>query len=140
MKGLQQLFPDINFDPSLFQHSMLIIKLLIINTFNEFFIIAAYYKVENRRKFFEEYAKKNNFDPLVTENWYSQPYDKIMSTKVYYLINKLFNLIIVLLLQGARRVTFYHKKNVADALTDLFPNIGFDKSKFKVLRYGINCL
>ena len=35
-----------------------------------------------RRKFFEDYAEANNFDPLVRENWYSQPTDKIRAAKV----------------------------------------------------------
>eukprot|EP00026_Physarum_polycephalum_P008136 Phypoly_transcript_08214.p1 GENE.Phypoly_transcript_08214~~Phypoly_transcript_08214.p1 ORF type:complete len:513 (-),score=83.64 Phypoly_transcript_08214:5-1384(-) len=69
-------------------------------------------KLENRRKFFEEYAYKNNFDPLVPGNWYREPKAKILETK------------------GAKRVTWYHKNSVSQALLDLFPNIGFDRLKF----------
>lgn len=39
-------------------------------------------KPENRRRFFEEYAASNNFDPLIAENWYLHPITKIASTKV----------------------------------------------------------
>ena len=35
-----------------------------------------------RRNFFENYASANDFDPLVPDNWYAQPKDKIMSYKV----------------------------------------------------------
>lgn len=38
----------------------------------------------NQRKFFENYAKQNKFDPLIAENWYSQPRRKIMVMKVHY--------------------------------------------------------
>ena len=30
---------------------------------------------ENRRKFFENYAQANGFDPLIAKNWYSQLLD-----------------------------------------------------------------
>ena len=34
------------------------------------------------REFFEEYAKKSGFDPLVPENWYIQKKKHIMTIKV----------------------------------------------------------
>lgn len=45
-------------------------------------IIASWSQVTNRRKFFESYANEYNFDPLVVDNWYSQPLSKLMSYKV----------------------------------------------------------
>jgi hypothetical protein len=42
----------------------------------------AFYKIENRRKFFEDYAKSNGFNPLVPTNWHLQTPNKIMSFKV----------------------------------------------------------
>lgn len=36
----------------------------------------------NRRKFFEDYARDNDFDPLVASNWYSQTRNHIMAYKV----------------------------------------------------------
>ena len=39
-------------------------------------------RVENRRSFFESYAKESGFDPLVAENWYSESKQKIMFAKV----------------------------------------------------------
>lgn len=45
--------------------------------------LLADFKIENRRKFFEEYAKANKFDPLVAENWHSQSLNSILTTKVH---------------------------------------------------------
>lgn len=38
--------------------------------------------VENRRNFFEKYAKENKFDPLLPENWYSQSRANMATIKV----------------------------------------------------------
>lgn len=37
-----------------------------------------YLALRDRKKFFEEYATTNGFDPLVPENWYTQSKEKIM--------------------------------------------------------------
>ena len=39
---------------------------------------------QSRRRFFEDYAKENKFDPLIPSNWYSNDRKKILSTKVFY--------------------------------------------------------
>jgi hypothetical protein len=44
--------------------------------------IATRYNFENRKKFFEDYAKQNGFDPYNPVNWYTQPRENIMSVKV----------------------------------------------------------
>jgi hypothetical protein len=36
----------------------------------------------NVRQFFENFAKKKNFDPLIAENWYGVSRHEIMATKV----------------------------------------------------------
>eukprot|EP00026_Physarum_polycephalum_P001621 Phypoly_transcript_01623.p1 GENE.Phypoly_transcript_01623~~Phypoly_transcript_01623.p1 ORF type:complete len:1048 (-),score=160.89 Phypoly_transcript_01623:116-2998(-) len=90
--ALRALFPDTQFDDSNFQQ-------------------VPWQKVETRRQFFENYAKDNDFDPLVPENWYSQPRDIIMTIK------------------GAYSIVSYHG-TLPDALIDLFPNIGLEKSRF----------
>ena len=38
---------------------------------------------ENRRRFFQDYASENGFDPLNPENWYTQPHSKVMAVRVY---------------------------------------------------------
>lgn len=39
-------------------------------------------EVENRRKFFEDFAVQNQFNPLQPENWYSVPTVTILKSKV----------------------------------------------------------
>eukprot|EP00026_Physarum_polycephalum_P000813 Phypoly_transcript_00814.p1 GENE.Phypoly_transcript_00814~~Phypoly_transcript_00814.p1 ORF type:complete len:797 (+),score=105.00 Phypoly_transcript_00814:1557-3947(+) len=66
---------------------------------------------ENRRKFFENFAKEHGFDPLSSEAWYSQPSEKILSAK------------------GATQVLYYYNLSISRALISLFPEIGLNKSK-----------
>ena len=47
-------------------------------------------KMENRRQFFEKYAKQNRFDPLIAANWYLQFKGNILSAKVFFLFLVLF--------------------------------------------------
>eukprot|EP00026_Physarum_polycephalum_P002112 Phypoly_transcript_02116.p1 GENE.Phypoly_transcript_02116~~Phypoly_transcript_02116.p1 ORF type:complete len:954 (+),score=114.83 Phypoly_transcript_02116:59-2920(+) len=91
---VQKIFPDIQFDINLFQRT-------------------SWSPIENRRKFFENYAKSLGFDFQDKEMWYKQPIERIMSFK------------------GADRVISYHEDNIPKALCDLFPNIGLLNSKFK---------
>lgn len=39
-----------------------------------------------RREFFERYAKDNNFDPLIPENWYNINFGGFFSLKVLQII------------------------------------------------------
>eukprot|EP00026_Physarum_polycephalum_P003956 Phypoly_transcript_03973.p1 GENE.Phypoly_transcript_03973~~Phypoly_transcript_03973.p1 ORF type:complete len:646 (+),score=59.16 Phypoly_transcript_03973:3-1940(+) len=73
-----------------------------------------YDQVENRKKFFETYAREKNFDPYMAGNWYSQDLENVYHAK------------------GASGVLSYHNQSVVKALLDLFPNIGLDKSRFRV--------
>lgn len=41
-----------------------------------------YMNVQNRRKFFDQYAKEQGFDPLIVENWYATNLQKLLSKKV----------------------------------------------------------
>lgn len=45
-------------------------------------MVDSWHGINNRRKFFEEYAAANLFDPLEPEKWYSQSNTKIMSFEV----------------------------------------------------------
>ena len=87
-RALMDLFPNIGLDKSkLYYLSM---SLFVSSTplqANQLFFsfLAPWSEASNRRKFFEEYAKVNGFDPLVPSNWYSQPSEKIMMCKVYQL-------------------------------------------------------
>eukprot|EP00026_Physarum_polycephalum_P000538 Phypoly_transcript_00539.p1 GENE.Phypoly_transcript_00539~~Phypoly_transcript_00539.p1 ORF type:complete len:959 (+),score=132.38 Phypoly_transcript_00539:57-2933(+) len=93
-RALEDVYPNIGLDSSKLWNSTL------------------WHKEEARRKFFENYAKTRGFDPLVSDNWYSQSKIQIMATK------------------GASKVIFYHGRSVAQALVDLFPNIGLRIERF----------
>lgn len=47
------------------------------------FYLAFWSKASNRRQFFERYARENQFDPRLPENWYMQSRQKIIQTKVF---------------------------------------------------------
>eukprot|EP00026_Physarum_polycephalum_P004563 Phypoly_transcript_04585.p1 GENE.Phypoly_transcript_04585~~Phypoly_transcript_04585.p1 ORF type:complete len:613 (+),score=60.02 Phypoly_transcript_04585:74-1840(+) len=76
--------------------------------------------VRNRRKFFEEYARRNGFDPLTAENWYERSLNKILKDK------------------GGHGVAAHYGFNLQKALIDLFPDIGLDRSKFKTFYNNLN--
>eukprot|EP00026_Physarum_polycephalum_P002991 Phypoly_transcript_03000.p1 GENE.Phypoly_transcript_03000~~Phypoly_transcript_03000.p1 ORF type:complete len:301 (-),score=32.11 Phypoly_transcript_03000:189-1091(-) len=94
-RALAELFPEIKFDRLRFpsHHNL-------------------WSDPANRRKFFENYAKDNRFDPLQAEKWYLQSIFRIMAFK------------------GVRGVLAHHNNDLSQALSDLFPNIGFDTSQF----------
>lgn len=39
-------------------------------------------ELSSRKAFFDEFARDNNFDPLVSGNWYDVTYDDILGKKV----------------------------------------------------------
>lgn len=57
-------------------------------------IIGTYWKDRNnKRKFFEKFATREGFDPLVASNWYLTEYSSIKSMKVllhYVFISKCY--------------------------------------------------
>lgn len=64
---------------------MTIVK--FISKFNK--ILANHWQeLGNRRKFFEDYAGVNGFDPLVPENWYSVQTSKLLSISVLYFFDQ----------------------------------------------------
>lgn len=46
-------------------------------------------KENNVRRFFEEYAQSNGFDPLVPDNWYSVSRQSVLDTKVFIQSNNI---------------------------------------------------
>lgn len=91
-QALMDLFPNIPWiKTKLFYKCMLlsifinIIILLVINMLN-----AANWSDRMRRQFFEDYAKSHSFDPLVSNNWYNQPLERITFTKVHIFLIILF--------------------------------------------------
>ena len=85
---------------------------------------------------FEKYAKVNEFDPLLPNNWYAQSRKKVLSNKVLnissFFLSHFSNLFASLfLLQDALSIVKNnYKNNLSKALVDLFPEVGFDRIKF----------
>eukprot|EP00026_Physarum_polycephalum_P004291 Phypoly_transcript_04309.p1 GENE.Phypoly_transcript_04309~~Phypoly_transcript_04309.p1 ORF type:complete len:715 (+),score=105.32 Phypoly_transcript_04309:82-2145(+) len=69
---------------------------------------------ENRKKFFDDFAKDHGFDPSIPENWYKINAHQINSRKDSDML--------------LRR---YH--NFTDAIAEAYPNIRFDLNKFDVI-------
>jgi hypothetical protein len=85
-------------------------------------------EVANRRNFFFVLAKDKGFDPLVSHNWYNLAPESIASATVCLENSKTF--LSVTHLQGASSVLAYYNNNYAQALVQLFPEIGLDENKF----------
>eukprot|EP00026_Physarum_polycephalum_P003261 Phypoly_transcript_03271.p1 GENE.Phypoly_transcript_03271~~Phypoly_transcript_03271.p1 ORF type:complete len:688 (+),score=73.27 Phypoly_transcript_03271:396-2459(+) len=94
--AIDQIFPEICIDKSRFKH-----------VYQRY-----WFDIRNRRKFFESYAAKHNFDPLVPENWYSVLKESIIK-------------------EGGRGIIdFYPQSNVRAAILHAFPDIGLDQNKY----------
>jgi len=76
-----------------------------------------YWKFEkNRRCFFDAFAKENGFDPLVAGNWYPITGENILANK------------------SSSSVLNHYEGSFIKALTHLYPDIGLDTTKFRVVR------
>ena len=102
------------------------------------FLLAGWESASERRNFFENYAKRLEFDPLTPDNWYIQPKERIMSTEVLTMIFFFFFLfvlfffasLLIVIMKGAFQVIHYHNDSISAALLDLFPDIGLTKVGF----------
>jgi len=68
--------------------------------------------IKVRRRFFDGVAERNNIDPLIPENWYNLKNDIIFDQP------------------GAKSILKYHNMSFGQALMDLYPAIGLDRSGF----------
>lgn len=71
-KALVELFPEINLEKSKFFAS-------------SSSSTSMWRDPQKRRKFFENFAKENSFDPIVPENWYKQSKKSIMAREVNFI-------------------------------------------------------
>jgi len=83
-QALSDLFPDIGLSPSLFllpckYHLLFFYFPLYAYLFNT----AEYRDIRSRRRFFDDYANTQKFDPRKPENWYSQNIEKLTLLKVF---------------------------------------------------------
>ena len=93
---------------------------------------------ENRRAFFENFAKKKNFDPLIPSNWYLVSYDEVVSEKVV-LVNvtlplfpslSLFNFFLPVYIQGGSSIMNLFHSSLVAVLGDAF-GFSLDSSEFR---------
>ena len=138
--ALVELFPDIGLVKVKLQAQQSKSFILCVSHFI-YIVTAPWSYAEIRRKFFETYARKNGFDPLVAANWYSQSQNSLRreSPKVFsepppFDIVKLMNI------QGLSSVLFYHNASLTKALLDLFPDIGLDAKKLQARKGMYNFL
>jgi len=96
VRALLHLFPGIGFDKRKFHQK------LPRNHWSD---------IANRRKFFEQFAKKRKFDPLIPRNWYSVSKENILAIK-----------------KSVSLLSFYDN-NLGRALFHLFPEIELDPNK-----------
>jgi hypothetical protein len=95
VKAISHLFPEIQFDITKFAYPpsmrlslcakpLLIFKKTIYKTKNVITFYEEYLwaDLQKRRRFFENFAKDNGFDPLVATNWYGVSQERILSAKV----------------------------------------------------------
>ena len=85
-KALMDLFPDIGLEEPLLQaHKSIFLVYFFLCICFAFFVsffnilLAVWKSAENRRNFFEKYAKKKGFDPLDPEPWYNQSKEDILA-------------------------------------------------------------
>lgn len=62
----------------LFTFILILMFLFLLN----YFCKAWWYDATKRRKFFENFARMNGFDPLVADNWYTITRDRVSALKV----------------------------------------------------------
>lgn len=81
VKAVMFLFPEISFVEEQFA-----VAPSNISSFNNICSLSSlgyhWFSIQNRRDFFEDFAKDHNFDALVADNWYSHNADSLRSFKV----------------------------------------------------------
>ena len=86
--------------------------------------------MDNRKYFFNQFARENNFDPAVPTNWYSVTREHVLGKKVEKEEDrreKRWGKNILKHDQGAKTVLSHYGGNLARALIHLFPDIGLSK-------------
>lgn len=84
-KALADLFPDIGLDILKFRSSITHKFSSIICFILIYFLVGSFGSKDQRREFFENYAKDNGFNSTIAENWYSQQVlNNLMHVKVFF--------------------------------------------------------
>lgn len=101
-----------------------------------FIIIIAFYWDDKakRRKWFDNFAKINNIDPLIPKNWYSITTSDISSVKVTLLPLSFFKFIIlIIIMKAGDAVLKIYSGSLVKALIDAYPDIGLEEIKFRAV-------
>jgi hypothetical protein len=90
-QALIDLFPNLEIDKTKFEHASNLnsFSFYLFSFFFSFSLSTCNFEhteiwqtAENRRKFFEEYAREKGFDPLIADNWYQQSIKDVVAKKV----------------------------------------------------------
>ena len=85
---------------------------------------------KNRRRFLDDYAKANCFDPLVADNWYSVNLNHVYAHKVLPSAFPLFSCFNCCPMQLGHGFRNYYKRRFKEALIELYPETHFERSRF----------
>lgn len=89
-QALLDLFPEIGLEKSkMSPYSMFLVSEFAFIYFYLFYIylfpfLGVWHDFKARRRYFENYANEQGFDPLNAEGWQSQPLEKILAAKVLF--------------------------------------------------------
>ena len=105
-KAISDLFPSIGIDKAKFINPCMSFYLFVTSSFILYFILSPFLMLflvlwqdkQNRRRFFEKYAKENGFDPLVANDWSLISKKHLMATKVHTCLSFLFSFFLIYLL------------------------------------------
>ena len=83
-RALLDLFPHIGLEKTkLWTRGIPLNQVSNIQNLNLSIDLTDWRDAKNRRKLFEDFAKRNQFDPLVAEHWYATTHEQVAAFKVY---------------------------------------------------------
>lgn len=94
-------------------------------------------EAKNTRNFLDKFAQENQFDPLVAGNWYPISTIAIRKAKVNIQYERererrgrvILYIYLLKMIQGRGILKYY--KTLARAITQIYPEVDFDISKFR---------
>lgn len=88
---------------------------------------------KNMRDFFDSFAHTFGFDPLIPDNWYNVPQKDVLQHVCKFDYAFLCNNNFIYKNGNGISVLYHYKNSVIKALLDVYPNIGLNISKFKIV-------
>lgn len=94
-------------------YTLLVCTQFTLMAFQLINLVGSYWQVsDNRKRFFDSFATRKEFDPLIAFNWYSVSSTDVMEEK------------------GGNSIMAFYGKSLAQALTTVYPNIGLQQANF----------